>query len=97
MFIFQLSKDLSFINKRQKETTVSGIYFFGKIHVQFKPKICMLNQWLFWKDDVILVDTPGIGGSKDLSQKLKDYLPNALSFIFVIDVSHAGGMQDDKV
>lgn len=43
------------------------------------------------------MDTPGIGGSGKVTQKLIEYLPNALAFIFVIDVSSAGGMQKDRV
>eukprot|EP00105_Crassostrea_gigas_P032554 XP_011455599.1 PREDICTED: uncharacterized protein LOC105348040 [Crassostrea gigas] len=47
--------------------------------------------------NTILVDTPGIGGSGKVTQKLIEYLPNALAFIFVIDVSSAGGMQKDRL
>lgn len=47
--------------------------------------------------NTILVDTPGIGGSGKFTQKLKEYLPNAVSFIFVINVASAGGMQSDRV
>lgn len=43
---------------------------------------------------MILVDTPGIGGSGNVTNKLIEYLPNALIFIFVIN---AGGMQNDRV
>lgn len=46
---------------------------------------------------MILVDTPGIGGSGKVTQKLMEYLPNAVSFIFVINVGSAGGMQSDRV
>lgn len=42
------------------------------------------------------MDTPGIGGSKEVAQRLMEYLPNAVSFIFLIDVSKAGGMQNEK-
>lgn len=51
----------------------------------------------FLKENTILVDTPGIGGSTDGTQKLMEYLPNADSFIFVIDVSSAGGLQNDRL
>lgn len=47
--------------------------------------------------NTILVDTPGIGGTMEFTQKVKEYLPNALSFIFVISVERAGGMQNDRV
>lgn len=45
----------------------------------------------------MIVDTPGIGGSEEATEKMMDYLPNALSFVFVINVSNAGGMQKDRV
>lgn len=51
----------------------------------------------FLMSNTILVDTPGIGGSKELTQRLMEYLPNAVSFIFVIDVSKAGGMHKEKL
>lgn len=43
------------------------------------------------------MDTPGIGGSGEVTQKLIDYLPSAISFIFVINVGSAGGLQTDRV
>lgn len=45
----------------------------------------------------MIVDTPGIGGSEEATEKTNDYLPNALSFVFVINVANAGGMQKDRV
>lgn len=57
---------------------------------------------LYWtiyikQANTILVDTPGIGGSGEVRHKLTEYLPNALSFIFVINAASAGGMQKDRV
>ncbi|XP_052694686.1 uncharacterized protein LOC128172981 [Crassostrea angulata] len=49
------------------------------------------------KGNTILVDTPGIGGSGEVTQKLIDYLPNAVAFVFVINVGSAGGMQNDRL
>lgn len=46
---------------------------------------------------MILVDTPGIGESGKVTEKLMEYLPYAVSFIFVINVANAGGMQSDRV
>lgn len=45
------------------------------------------------------MDTPGFGDhkQKDVADKMMSYLPNALSFVFVLNVSNAGGMQDDRV
>lgn len=43
------------------------------------------------------MDTPGIGGSGRVQDKLIEYLPNALLFVFVINAGSAGGMQKDRV
>lgn len=51
----------------------------------------------FLKGNAILVDTPGFGGSGDVTPKLMEYLPNAVSFIFVINIDSAGGMQSDRL
>lgn len=55
------------------------------------------NIFLCKQGNTILVDTPGIGGSGEVTNKLMDYLPNAVSFVFVINVVSAGGMQRDRV
>lgn len=58
----------------------------------------LLNRFYeFFQGNTIIVDTPGIGGSGNVSEKLMEYLPNALSFIFVINAGSAGGMQNDRV
>lgn len=51
----------------------------------------------FLKGNTILVDTPGVGGSGEVTPRLIEYLPNAVSFIFVISVNNAGGMQKDRL
>lgn len=51
----------------------------------------------FLQGNTILVDTPGIGGKKEFTNKLMDYLPSAVSFIFVISVERGGGMHDDRL
>lgn len=47
----------------------------------------------------MIVDTPGVGDQEQqvVAEKMMSYLPNALAFIFVINVSNAGGIQDDRV
>lgn len=44
---------------------------------------------------MVIIDSPGLGESDQMDQVLMNYLPNAFAFIYVIDVSHAGGMHDD--
>lgn len=43
------------------------------------------------------MDTPGIGGSEEVTWKLDDYLPNAASFIFVINIGDSGGIKSGRV
>ena len=61
----------------------------------------MIGNWyvknLFIKEGIVLVDTPGIGGSGEFNEKVIEYIPNAVAFIFVINVYNAGGMQEDRV
>lgn len=47
----------------------------------------------------MIIDTPGFGDSqqKYVTEKMMSYLPNALAFVFVVNVAHAGGLQDDMV
>ncbi|XP_061165679.1 uncharacterized protein LOC133174594 [Saccostrea echinata] len=51
------------------------------------------------KGNIIIVDTPGKGdtGRHDVANKMLDYLPNAVAFIFVVNVAAAGGFQDDRL
>lgn len=43
------------------------------------------------------MDTPGIGDDNDLKEMLDSYIPKAVAFVIVIDVSRAGGLQRDRV
>lgn len=52
--------------------------------------------------NVMIVDTPGFGNEtdekeKDVKDKIRSYLPNAVAFVFVVNVSNAGGLQTDRV
>ncbi|XP_063422764.1 uncharacterized protein LOC134707154 [Mytilus trossulus] len=49
------------------------------------------------QDDTVIVDTPGIGTSSKLTSCLLDYLPKAISLIYVIKSSNAGGVQNDRL
>lgn len=54
---------------------------------------------LCWEQNgnVTIVDTPGIGDDNDLKEMLDSYIPKAVAFVIVIDVSRAGGLQRDRV
>lgn len=50
----------------------------------------------------MIVDTPGFGDEKeekenDVEDQMRSYLANALAFVFVVNVSNAGGLQTDRV
>lgn len=54
---------------------------------------------MYFEGNVAIVDTPGIGDidQKEVAEETMDYLPNALAFVFVINVAAAGGLQKDRV
>ncbi|XP_061165684.1 dynamin-like protein 2 [Saccostrea echinata] len=68
----------------------------GDQHIEF------IDVWFpvpILKGNIIIVDTPGKGdtGQDDVANKMMEYLPNAVAFIFVVNVSTAGGFQDDRL
>lgn len=63
---------------------------------------CTCKFTFLIKGNVIIVDTPGCADREDKEQeyvakKMMSYLPNALAFIFVVNVANAGGIQGDRV
>lgn len=52
----------------------------------------------FQQGNVVIVDTPGVGDidQNEVVERMMDYLPNALAFVFVINVPAAGGLQRDR-
>ena len=44
---------------------------------------------------MVIIDSPGLGESDLMDEVLMNYIPNAFAFIYVIDVSHAGGVNED--
>lgn len=47
--------------------------------------------------NVTIVDTPGIEDTVEFQTMLEEYIPEAVAFVIVIDVSRARGLQKDKV
>lgn len=45
------------------------------------------------------MDTPGIGDidQEEAARNMMEYLPNALIFVFVLNVAATGGIQKDRV
>lgn len=54
---------------------------------------------MYFEENLAIVDTPGIGDidQQEVVKRTMDYLPNALAFVFVINVAAAGGLQKDRV
>lgn len=57
---------------------------------------------LFWphsllKQGIVIVDSPGVGESGIMDDIVKEYLPEAFTFIYVINSVNAGGIQRDRV
>lgn len=46
---------------------------------------------------MVFVDTPGVSDNDTLSQRLYDYLPNAMAFIYILNSTNDGGVQRDRV
>lgn len=66
------------------------------LHFASLKQLYIINTF-YRQNNVVLVATPGIDGKGDVTHKLKEYLPNALFIIFMIDVSRAGGLEYDRV
>ena len=45
----------------------------------------------------MIVDSPGVGESKVMSEFVVNYLPRAFCFMYVINSENAGGIQKDRV
>ena len=46
---------------------------------------------------MVIIDSPGIGESDIMDEIVKQYLPEAFAFIYVINSTNAGGIQKDRV
>ena len=46
---------------------------------------------------IVIVDSPGVGESGIVDDIVKEYLPDAFAFIYVINSVNAGEIQRDRV
>ncbi|XP_078583516.1 dual serine/threonine and tyrosine protein kinase-like [Branchiostoma floridae x Branchiostoma japonicum] len=51
----------------------------------------------FLKGGVTIVDSPGVGESEMMDDVIARYIPSAFAFIYIIDSSRAGGVQQDRL
>ena len=56
-----------------------------------------LPPFVLFQGGVVIVDSPGICDSEHVSKIALKYLPQAYAFIYVINSSNAGGLQEDRV
>ena len=50
-----------------------------------------------FQQGIVIVDSPGVGESGIMDDIVKEYLPEAFAFIYVINSVNAGGIQRDRV
>ena len=50
-----------------------------------------------FQENVMIVDSPGVGESDVMSSFVLNYLPRAFCFMYVLCASNAGGIQPDRV
>ncbi|XP_021362265.1 uncharacterized protein LOC110456057 isoform X2 [Mizuhopecten yessoensis] len=49
------------------------------------------------KTGLVIVDSPGIGDTPEMTQMVLDYIIEASSFIYIINSANAGGVQEERV
>lgn len=50
-----------------------------------------------FQNGVVIIDSPGVGESEIMDEIVREYLPEAFAFIYVINRTNAGGVQKDRV
>ena len=50
-----------------------------------------------FQNGVVIIDSPGVGESEIMDEIVREYLPEAFTFIYVINCTNAGGVQKDRV
>lgn len=50
-----------------------------------------------FQEGIVIVDSPGIGESAIMDDMVKEYLPEAFLFIYVINNSNASGIPRERV
>ena len=53
------------------------------------------HEWL--KGGITIIETPGIGESRELDDMIKAYLPKTCGIIYVINTPNAGGIDPERV
>ena len=53
--------------------------------------------FVYVQGGVVIVDSPGVCDSEQVSKIVLQYLPQAYAFIYVINCQNAGGLHEDRV
>lgn len=94
-----LMKEEEVQNVNDLEALIKGLTDIKEIPEDLKD-IYYVDVYLpvpILKGNVIIVDTPGIGENDKLDQILLDFLPHAVSFVFVVNAKNAGGIHEDRI
>ena len=57
----------------------------------------MILMSLSFQENVMIVDSPGVGESEVMDEFVVNYMSNAFCFMYVINTHNAGGVQKDRV
>ena len=57
----------------------------------------MLLMSLLFQENVMIVDSPGVGESEMMDEFVLNYMSNAFCFMYVTNTHNAGGVQKDRV
>ena len=70
-------------------------------YTQKQPKLCsatlMMLMSLSFQENVMIVDSPGVGESEMMDEFVVNYMSIAFCFMYVINTHNAGGVQKDRV
>ncbi|XP_078664264.1 uncharacterized protein LOC144907273 [Branchiostoma floridae x Branchiostoma belcheri] len=85
--------------KERQEELKSYMHLEGASRDQLPPaeKIEVFWPLPLLKGGIVIVDSPGVGESKIMDQVVSDYIPKAFAFLYIIDSSRAGGVQQDRL
>ncbi|XP_063437683.1 uncharacterized protein LOC134718824 isoform X2 [Mytilus trossulus] len=94
-----LKKAEEVADAKKLRSVIKGLTDISKIPEDLKD-IYYVDVYLpvaISKGNVIIVDTPGIGENEKLDSILLDFLPHAVSFVFIVNAKNAGGIHEDRL
>ncbi|CAH3120313.1 unnamed protein product [Pocillopora meandrina] len=89
--------ELSDGSKTYKEQIEKFVYVKEDREKTPYEKIELFFPHPLFKENVMIVDSPGVGESDVMSSFVLNYLPRAFCFMYVLCASNAGGIQPDRL